>query len=84
MHSCAVKEHYRPGGMIFISFKIAPQFAANMVDYGACNVPSLDSEQSPGSTKIERPLAGGLEKAAGTIKARVKRRQGSDRFSSCM
>lgn len=27
---------------------------------------------------------GGLEKAAGTIKARVKQRQGSDRFSSCM
>lgn len=47
--------------MIFVSFKTASQFLANMVDYGVCNVPSLDSEQSPGSTRIERPLAGGLE-----------------------
>lgn len=44
--------------MIFVSFKTASQFPTNRVDCGVCNVPSLDSEQSPGSTRIEMPLAG--------------------------
>lgn len=83
-HACAVRECYGPEKTIFVSFKTASQFPTNMVDYGVCNMPSLDFEQSPGTTRIERPLAGGLEKAAGTAKARAKQRQGSDRFSSCI
>lgn len=79
IHPCAVKEHFGLEGIIFVSFKTASQFPTNMVDYGVCNVPSPDSEQSPGNTRIERPLAGGLDEAAGTIKAQAKQRQG---FSS--
>lgn len=48
--------------MIFVYFKTASPFPANMVDYGVRYVPSLDSEQSSGSARIERPLAGGLGK----------------------
>lgn len=80
IHACALKEYCGLEGIIFASFKTASQFPTNMVDYGVCNVPSLDSEQSPGSTRIEKPLAGGLEKAAGTIKAQTNQRQGSDCF----
>ena len=37
-----------------------------------CNVPNLDYEQTTGSMRIERPLAGALEKAAGAAKARAR------------
>lgn len=37
-----------------------------------CNVPSLDYEQTTDSMRIERPLAGGLEKAAGKAEARAR------------
>jgi len=84
IYACAGREGYGSEGIIFISFKTDSQFRTNMVDYGVCDVPSLDSEQSPGSARFERPLAGGLEKAAGTVKGRAKQRKGSDRFSSCM
>lgn len=84
VHWCTVKECHGPGGMTFVSFRTASQFLTSMVDYGVCNMPGLDSEQRPDSTGIERPLAGRLEKAAGTIKARVKQRTGLGRFSSCV
>lgn len=66
-------------GVIVTAF----QFPAKMFDFGVCNMQSLDPEQRPGSTGKERPLAGGLEKAAGAISARTKQRQGSGRFC-CM
>lgn len=56
------------------------QFPANMFDSGVCSMPSLDPEQRPGSTRKERPLAGGLEKAAGASNARTKQRRGPGRF----
>lgn len=59
------------------------QFPANMFDFGVCNMTSLDPEQRPCSTRKERPLAGGLEEAAGAINTRTKQRQGSGRFC-CM
>lgn len=37
-----------------------------------CNVTSLDYEQTTGSVRIERPLAGGLEKSAGAAEARAR------------
>lgn len=64
-----------PGGIA-----TAFQFPADMFGFGVCNMPSLDPEQSPGSTRTERPLAGGLEKAAGTSNARTKQSQGSAHF----
>lgn len=86
LHTCMCSERsiiFQKGWFLFISRQLPHSLLIWLITvFAMCQVWIRNRAQA--ALGLKGLWQGGLEKAAGTIKPRVKQRQGSDRFSSCM